>query len=255
MSRNTLFIACILITALAPSARPDELATTSRRPLFQTVDLDPGETAQALGARGKVVVVRLIEVNVTTDPLRAAVRSSRVRIEIDGQDVTLGSGNYELPRTVGAIQVDCPVVSAYRKRTTEDHWRLEKAARLRFWPAGSPWIEPDTFVCPVRQRWFAGLTQMSNEPTYVDAGEVPGNGKIYYHAGSTSAAQRDLSKSSPRPTDWSCRVAPPSCRPTIPPVRRSGRATMSCTCATIAAGITATATCRRSTRPSSRARP
>ena len=97
--------------------------------------------------------------------------------------MTLGSGNYELPRTVGPVQVDCPVVSAYLKNTNEDHWGLEKTARLRFWPAGSPWIEPETFVYPVRQNWFAGLTQMGNEPTYVDGGEDPKRKSIYYHAG------------------------------------------------------------------------
>ena len=183
MPRIAFFTACIWTSIFAPSAWPDELAATSRRPLFQTVDLDPGETAQARGTGNAVVAVRLVAVDVTTDPLRSAVRSSRVRIEVDGQPVTIGSGNYELPRTVGAIQVDCPVVSAYLEKTNEDHWRLEKTARLRFWPAGSPWIEPETFICPVRQRWFAGLTQMGNEPTYVDAGEVPGSEKIYYHSG------------------------------------------------------------------------
>jgi len=183
MPRAALFTACVLTTALASSVTPDESSTTSRRPLFQTVDLDPGEMAQARGAGDTVVAVRLVAVDVTTDPLRSAVRSSRVRIEIDGHSLTIGSGNYELPKTAGAIQVDCPVVSAYLNKTTEDHWRLEKAARLRFWPAGSPWIEPDTFVCPVRQRVFAGPQQMGNEPTYVDAGEVPGSEKIYYHGG------------------------------------------------------------------------
>ena len=143
--------------------------------------------------------------DVTTDPLRSAVRSSSGpdRDRRPGRDDRLGE--LRAPRTVGTIQVDCPVVSAYLKKTTEDHWGLEKTARLRFWPAGSPWIEPDTFVYPVRQRWFAGLTQMGNEPTYVDAGEDPRQQEIYYHAGSTSAAPRGSSRSSRRPTDWSSR--------------------------------------------------
>jgi murein DD-endopeptidase MepM/ murein hydrolase activator NlpD len=147
------------------------------------VDLGPGEAARVEGANGSVAQVRLLGVDVTTDPIRAAVRSARVRVEIDGKMITIASGNYELPRTVGAVQVDCPVVSAYLKNTNEDHWGLEKTARLRFWAAGSPWIEPETFVYPVRQRWFAGLTQMGNEPTYVDGGEEPNRKSVYYHAG------------------------------------------------------------------------
>src|SRR5262249_28387944 len=129
-------------------------------PIFRTLDLDLGQTAHFEFSHGRTVQLRLISIDVTTDPIRGAVRSAKVKVEIDGKPITLNSGNYGLPRTLGPIQIDCPVVSAYRKNTTDDHWALEKAARLRVWPAGSPWIEPDSFVSPVRQRWFASLTQM-----------------------------------------------------------------------------------------------
>ena len=65
----------------------------------------------------------------------------------------------------------------------QNAWALEKDARLRLWPAGSPWIEPGTFSYPVRQRWFASDTQMANEPVYVDGAELPGKTDIYYHYG------------------------------------------------------------------------
>ncbi len=48
------------------------------------------------------------------------------------------------------------------------------------------WIEliaPDQFVYPLKQRWFASATQMSNEPSYVDGGDAPLNRTIYYHYG------------------------------------------------------------------------
>jgi hypothetical protein len=60
---------------------------------------------------------------------------------------------------------------------------LEKDARLRLWPAGSPRERPGTFGYPVRQRWFASSTQMANEPVYVDHGEDAENRNIYYHYG------------------------------------------------------------------------
>jgi murein DD-endopeptidase MepM/ murein hydrolase activator NlpD len=180
---RVIFAALLLLASLSPAVRADGPANSLRRPLFQTVELVVGETARVAVAKGPVVKVRLLAVDVTTDPLRSAVRSARVRVEIDGTAVTIGSGNYELPRTVGPVQVDCPVVSAYLKNTNEDHWGLEKTVRLRLWPAGSSWIEPETFVCPVRQRWFAGLTQMGNEPSYVDGGEDPKEKSVYYHAG------------------------------------------------------------------------
>ena len=58
-----------------------------------------------------------------------------------------------------------------------------KDARLRVWPAGSPWIDPGGFVYPARQRWFAAYTQVANEPVYVDGGDLPAKKEIYYHYG------------------------------------------------------------------------
>ena len=55
-------------------------------------------------------------------------------------------------------------------------------ARLRLWPAGSPWIAPGTFAYPVRQRWFASYTLMANEPVFVDEATAP-DATIYYHWG------------------------------------------------------------------------
>ena len=88
-----------------------------------------------------------------------------------------------LPVAAGGVQVDCPITGGYRSNSSEDPWGLVKDARIRLWPAGSPWIEPTSFVYPARQRWFASTTQMANEPVYVDGGEKPATAKIYYHNG------------------------------------------------------------------------
>jgi murein DD-endopeptidase MepM/ murein hydrolase activator NlpD len=167
---------------IAAALRP-EPASPARPTLRRAVDLDVGGTARVTLADGSLAEVKLVGVDVTADPVRRAVREARVRIEVNGKPVTIGSGNYLLPVTAGAVQVDCPIVSGYNANTTVDHWGLVKAARLRLWPAGSPWIEPETFAYPVRQRWFASMTQMANEPVYVDGGEVTKNLKIYYHSG------------------------------------------------------------------------
>jgi murein DD-endopeptidase MepM/ murein hydrolase activator NlpD len=177
--RTHAILAVLLLSLLALT----KAQAAQRLPLFRSLDLGIGEAARVELDKDHSVGIRLVSVDVTTDPIRGAVRSARVGIEVDGKPFAIHSGNYELPRTVGPVQVDCPVVAAYRTNTNEDHWALEKAARIRVWPAGSPWIEPDSFVSPVRQRWLAGLTQMGNEPTYVDAGEDPKDKKIYYHAG------------------------------------------------------------------------
>jgi hypothetical protein len=64
-----------------------------------------------------------------------------------------------------------------------DAWGLQKDARLRLWPAGSPLFGPGKFVYPLAQRWFASSSQMANEVTYVNAAEDPQATKIYYHWG------------------------------------------------------------------------
>jgi PKD domain/Peptidase family M23 len=165
------------VSAVAGSPEP------TLTPIVRVVDLDPGDTAQVILADGEHASVKLLDVEETRDEVRNAVRQARVRIEVNGQVVTLTSGMYNLPVRVAGVQVDCSITKGFLPNSTEDHWGLVKSARLRLWPAGSPWIEPGTFVYPVKQRWFASGTQMANEPCYVDGGEEPKNRKVYYHSG------------------------------------------------------------------------
>jgi murein DD-endopeptidase MepM/ murein hydrolase activator NlpD len=153
-----------------------------RAPLMRAVDLSIGESANVEMANGKSATVVLVGVDEQRDPIRSAVREARVRVEVNGTPVTLSSGNYNLPVSAAGVQLDCPITGGYRANS-DDAWGLDKDARIRLWPAGSPWIDPASFMYPARQRWFASSTQMANEPVYVDGGEVPSVKKIYYHYG------------------------------------------------------------------------
>jgi cephalosporin-C deacetylase-like acetyl esterase len=157
----------------------------TRTPIVRTLDLAAGETQSVELSNGKSATVKLVSVEEHRDALRDAVREAIVAVEVNGKPVVLGSGNYRLPVTVAGagVQVDCPVTGGYRSNSGSDPWNLEKDARIRLWPAGSPWIEPASFVMPARQKWLASSTQMANEPTYVDGGEKPSVKKIYYHYG------------------------------------------------------------------------
>jgi PKD domain-containing protein/peptidase M23-like protein len=153
-------------------------------PLGQVVDLDIGQTRAATFAGGDRATVTLVAVDEICDDVRRAIRRAEVTVEVDGQQATIVSGNYNLPVTVGGAQIDCPVTRGYVARRGGNVWGIERDARLRLWPEGSPWIAPGTFRYPVRQTWFAGDTQMSNEPTFVDGVEPPDPaGRIYYHDG------------------------------------------------------------------------
>lgn len=161
-------------------------ADGKKEPLFATVDLDRGETVEVRLSDGGKATVKLLDVRETRDSLREALRRADATIEINGRTTTLTSGNYRLPVAVGGVQVDCPAVKGLYPNHDkfEDSWGLDKDARLRLWPEKSPWMEPGTFVYPARQRWFASPTQIGNEPSYVDGGDLPTlKRSIYYHSG------------------------------------------------------------------------
>jgi murein DD-endopeptidase MepM/ murein hydrolase activator NlpD len=181
MARRSIFVCLLLLLSL--DAHAGGPPTPKRTPLLRTLDLDLGESGAIKLCDGTKLQVKLLALDEARDPIRWAVRRAQVKVEVNGQSVELTSGTYHLPTKVAGVQVDCPITRGYLSNTTLDHWGLVKAARLRFWPAGSPWIEPGTFNYPVMQRWFASLTQMANEPCFVDGVESPSARKIYYHSG------------------------------------------------------------------------
>jgi murein DD-endopeptidase MepM/ murein hydrolase activator NlpD len=109
-------------------------------------------------------------------------------VEVAGAKVTLVSGNYRLPVQIAGVQIDCPVTKGYGQNASnavfgDVPWGLVKDARIRLWPAGSPLMNPGTFVYPAKQRWFASGTHMANEPCHVDGSDDPQAKQIYYHYG------------------------------------------------------------------------
>lgn len=172
-------LCCAVFVGLIPlHADPPE---PTIQPTRRVVDLQIGESAEVALADGSKATVRLIDLQEKRDTMSLAVREAKVKVEVNGTEAWLTSATYNLPQTIGGVQVDCAITRGYNSNSGEDSWALEKDARLRLWPSGAPWIEPGTFVYPVKQRWFATMTQFSNEPTYVDGGDKPDRKKIYYH--------------------------------------------------------------------------
>lgn len=133
---------------------------------------------------GKTVDVKVLGLEETRDELRSAIRRALVKVEVNGQPLTLTSATYHLPVTIAGVQIDCPVTRGHIRDSNRGNiWGLAKDVRLQLWPAGSPWLPAGTFVYPVRQRWFATNTQMANELSFVDGEERPGRRRFYYHYG------------------------------------------------------------------------
>lgn len=186
MNRHSCLATVAFITFLGslPAAAPEP----TDKAIQQTIDLKIGEAQDVELVDGNKVRVKLLEVKEERDGFRNAIRGARVKVQVGRETVTLASANYHLPTTISGVQIDCPVTGGYRQDSSktvagEDAWGLDKDARLRLWPAGSPLLKPGTFRYPARQRWFASGTQMGNEPVHVDGGENPLVKQIYYHYG------------------------------------------------------------------------
>ncbi|UCD00087.1 MAG: peptidoglycan DD-metalloendopeptidase family protein [Phycisphaerales bacterium] len=166
------------------SMSPGGSAAPAQTSLVTVTDLDVGES-QTLGLHdGSRAKVTLLDLKETRDDIRNAVRQAVVTVEVNGKSISLVSSAYHLPIAVAGVQIDCPVTKGYLQNSSKENaWGLDKDARLRLWPAGSPWLKPGTFVYPAGQCWFATDTQMANVPTFVDGGERPNNKNIYYHYG------------------------------------------------------------------------
>ncbi len=149
-------------------------------PLVRVVDLTVGDSTTVELCNGQKVDVRLVDLQETRDPVRQAVRSAMVTVQVDDETITIESGMYNLPQRVAGVQVDCSITQGYNGNGTPSFWGLDKDARLRLWPKESPLVRPGSFIYPVDQRWFATRTWFDNEP--VDGGTkiLP---KIYYHSG------------------------------------------------------------------------
>ena len=160
-----------------------EVPKPTRTPLMRTVDLGLQEEAEVTLHNGEKAKVKLLDLKEETDSIRGAIRKAVVKVNVNGKEVVLEAGNYNLPVTVAGVHIDCPVTGGYRKKCNKDFWALKKDARFRLWPASSDLVAEGTLVLPVKDRWFATAYQTGNEPVYVNSAENGGSKSIYYHAG------------------------------------------------------------------------
>src|SRR5262245_62071133 len=122
----------VVAVLCAPAALSAQPPLPARPPVLRAVDLDIGETHEVVLVDGKKVTVKLLDLKEYKDDLREAIRLVQARVTVNGQEITLASGNYHLPQTVAGVRVDCPITRGYRANASQDVWGLVKDARLRF---------------------------------------------------------------------------------------------------------------------------
>jgi murein DD-endopeptidase MepM/ murein hydrolase activator NlpD len=146
------------------------------------IELDVGESREIELINGEKVILELLEINIVRDNPRNAVRAAQVKIAVNGQIVTIGAGNYNLPITVGSLKIDCPLI---KEHTVSNYYRhgdgLNGDARFRLWPKDSPYIQPGTFAYPLKQVWFASRMQSQNELAGLGWAENLKSSNIGYH--------------------------------------------------------------------------
>jgi len=172
MPRKLALLSVAFLLAAAMSAVGQEKI----EPLVRVVDIDKDAPTQVKLHNGDIATIELLGVKVQR-MAAGAIRAASVRVRVNGETTKLGVGNYNLPKTVAGVQIDCSIVHEYKKDSRSPFWGLDKEARFRLWPADSPLIRPGTFGYPVEQRFLSGNMHASNEP----AGETPKH-KFYYHA-------------------------------------------------------------------------
>ncbi len=201
-----LLCSLALLSLIAAPLRA-EIPQPKLTPLHVTVDLNLGESQEVTLTSGKKVTVKVVDLDEQRDSLRGAVRKAEVKVLVDGKEVTLVSANYRLPATVGEVQIDCPVTRGYRDRATKttgglDVWGLDKAVRLRLWPAGSPLVESgDVRAIPRSSGGSPAARRWPTSRSYVDGGEKPGmDARSTTTTAWTSAEPRGWWTWSPRPS-------------------------------------------------------
>src|SRR5690554_2100174 len=154
----------IILVILSIGLLPTKTVAQKLSRLNTVVELDVGESAEVELTNGEKVQITLKNIKSYKDNVRGAVRSASVKLNVDGETVTIGSGLFNLPKTVGNVKIDCPVIKDF---TVSGYYRfdgiLPKDARFRIWPKDSPYIQPGTFGFPLNQAWLSGRMQSQNE--------------------------------------------------------------------------------------------
>ena len=180
--------ALLLALALSAGAYGTDLPTPIE-PMGRVVDLNVGEATEVELHDGSKATLALLGMTEHRERLRQAVLGATLQLSINGVESTLESGPYRRPVTIAGVQIDCTATLGLGKNGDAAFWGLDKDARLRLWPEGSPLLVPGTMIYPIKQGWHATRTWFDNE---VVNGGASMSAQVYYHAGMDIGASEGL---------------------------------------------------------------
>ncbi len=121
-------------------------------PVRVVVELNIGQTRKIILASGETVNLALLGIEETRDDVRNIIHEVKLHVKVDGEEVVLVCGNYNLPVAVGKVKIDCSVAGKYLSNSMRDLWKITKDARFRLWPIDSLYLQEGTFGYPIKQR-------------------------------------------------------------------------------------------------------
>nr|MCS5632459.1 hypothetical protein [Pirellulaceae bacterium] len=116
--RKVCYLSCLAIISLVLGLSNVLVAQDKLAALVRVVDLSVGESVQVELCNGEHVQVKLLDLQETRDPIRQAIRSAIVEVQVDGEVIKLESGMYNLPQALGKVQIDCSVTGGYNSNGT-----------------------------------------------------------------------------------------------------------------------------------------
>jgi hypothetical protein len=108
--RHRLLILLIFCTVGPIRSQPP---CPARLPLVRAVDLKVGEAKQVVLCNKQTARVKLRSMAEQADTVVSSVRGARVVVEVNGERITLDTGNYRLRQTIAGVQIDCPITRGY----------------------------------------------------------------------------------------------------------------------------------------------
>ena len=107
------------------------------------VELNIGQTTEIGLANGETVKLTLLGIEETRYDVRNIIRDVKLRVKVDGEEVELSLGNYNLPVRIGKVKIDCIAAKNYLSNSMRHHWKITKDVRFRLWPDHAPCRIPE----------------------------------------------------------------------------------------------------------------
>jgi len=136
--------------------------------------LDPGESCTFQLKDGTEKRIRLASVKEYEDPVIHLTRRAEVRVEIDGQPVTLACAPYTMPTQMQGLRIQADTTSAWLA--------IPKRVQLSLWDASEPIVDTSLFCFPLPgYRLFSQGMQAYNEPVHLGDRDGDPAGQRFYH--------------------------------------------------------------------------